>query len=158
MKEFMLIGPTTALGYKCVFSLIKEGIIWIPPERPISPRTGKDYIRKTLGRFPFETEGKEYMEENAGWFFSIPQVHKHHLQLTNTYDPEKYHVLDNYEAINVNKWQDIPCDYDGVIAVPINGFLTQYNPDEWEIIDKVGDAKLNKKNLFWRLLVRRKQP
>ena len=40
---------------------------------------------------------------------------------------------DNYDAINVNKTSDIPCDYDGVMGVPIT-FLDKYSPEQFEII------------------------
>ena len=42
-------------------------------------------------------------------------------------------MVDNYDAINVNKVTDIPCDYDGVMGVPIT-FLDKYNPDQFEIL------------------------
>ena len=41
--------------------------------------------------------------------------------------------FDNYDAINVNKVGDIPCDYTGVMGVPIT-FIDKYNPKQFEII------------------------
>ena len=35
------------------------------------------------------------------------------------YTPEEYPKYDNYDAINVNTYTEIPCDYDGVMGVPI---------------------------------------
>ena len=45
----------------------------------------------------------------------------------------RYDRFDNYDAINVNKTQDIPCDFEGAMGVPIS-FLSKYNPDQFEII------------------------
>ena len=50
-----------------------------------------------------------------------------------TYNPDEYPKYDNYNAINVNKVADIPCDYDGVMGVPIT-FLDKYNPEQFEIV------------------------
>jgi len=38
------------------------------------------------------------------------------------YSPELYPMYDNYKAINVNKVSEIPCDYDGIMGVPITFF------------------------------------
>ena len=46
----------------------------------------------------------------------------------------------NFEAINVDKTSDIPCDYDGIMGVPIT-FIDKYNPDQFDIIG-VGIANL----------------
>ena len=49
------------------------------------------------------------------------------------YNPAKYPKYDNYDAINVDKYKEIPDDYDGVMGVPIT-FLDKYNPEQFEII------------------------
>ena len=48
-------------------------------------------------------------------------------------NPEEYQNYDNYDAINVDKTADIPCDYAGVMGVPIT-FLAVYNPEQFEIL------------------------
>jgi hypothetical protein len=44
-----------------------------------------------------------------------------------------YDRYDNYDAIEVGTYKEIPSDYDGVMGVPIT-FLDKYNPDQFEII------------------------
>ena len=51
----------------------------------------------------------------------------------NYYSPEKYPKYDNFDGIDVSKVVDIPCDYDGLMGVPIT-FMDKYNPDQFEII------------------------
>lgn len=53
--------------------------------------------------------------------------------LFREYTPEKYPTYDNYCAINVDRTVDIPCDYYGIMGVPIT-FLSQYNPEQFEIV------------------------
>lgn len=55
------------------------------------------------------------------------------IQLVCHYSEEEYPKYDNYNAINVGKTQDIPCDYTGLMGVPIT-FLDKYNPNQFEII------------------------
>lgn len=45
----------------------------------------------------------------------------------------KFSKCNNYNTINVDKTADIPCDYDGVMGVPIT-FLDKYNPEQFEIV------------------------
>ena len=46
---------------------------------------------------------------------------------------ERYPHYDNYAAINVDKVADIPCDYYGVMGVPIT-FMDKYSPEQFEIV------------------------
>ena len=55
------------------------------------------------------------------------------LFLYKTYTPEEYPKYDNYDAIEVGKTAEIPCDYYGIIGVPIT-FIDKYNPEQFEII------------------------
>lgn len=120
------------------------------------------------------------------WFTNLDIKKRHEkLVLWKTYTPEEYPTYDNYEAINVNKTVEIPSDYDGVMGVPIS-FLGKYNPNQFEIIggfngykecdyensllcgsiteyiDKNGKIKkwtgptVNKKSLYYRILIRKK--
>lgn len=68
------------------------------------------------------------------WFTNLDVAKRHEkLILWKKYTPEEYPRYDNYDAINVNKVSEIPCDYDGVMGVPIT-FLDKYNPEQFEII------------------------
>jgi UPF0288 family protein (methanogenesis marker protein 3) len=72
------------------------------------------------------------------WYTNL-DIKKHHedLVLYKHYTPEEFPKYDNYDAINVDKTADIPCDYDGVMGVPIT-FLDKYNPEQFEIIETIG--------------------
>lgn len=45
---------------------------------------------------------------------------------------------------------------DGVMGVPIT-FLEKYNPEQFEIISKNGTLKINGKNIYTRILIRKKR-
>lgn len=132
-KDFIIIGNTNALTYKEVFTLFKNDRI----------RTG--YTKFNVGMF-FEVpeyyekytkivDGKKYARVSTScWFTSLPvNRHKENLILYKTYSEEEYPKYDNYDAINVDSFKDIPCDYYGTMGVPIT-FLDKYNPEQFELI------------------------
>ena len=49
------------------------------------------------------------------------------------YNKEEYSKYENFEAINVDKVSEIPCDYEGIMWVPIT-FLDKFNPEQFKII------------------------
>ena len=132
-KDFIIMGNTNALTYKEVFKLFKEDKI----------RTG--YTNFNVGMYflvPDNCEkyhkvidGKKYVRVSTScWFTSLPVTkHNEFLTLYKKYSPEEYPKYDNYDAINVNKYTNIPYDYYGYIGVPIT-FLDKYNPKQFELI------------------------
>lgn len=79
--------------------------------------------------------------------------------MTKKYNENHYLKYDNKDAINVNKTKDIPCDYDGLMGVPIT-FLDKYNSKQFEIIgfckgDDDKDLRINGKRLYFRILIRK---
>ena len=84
--------------------------------------------------------------------------------LWKNYIPEEYPKYDNYDAINVNKYSEIPCDYDGVMGVPIT-FIDYYCPEQFEIVafrkgddgkDLVFTREKERVQPYFRILVRRR--
>ena len=68
---------------------------------------------------------------NICWYTTLHTPDKKKLVLTKKYD--------NYDAINVNKVQDIPYDYDGVMGVPIT--ILEKNLDSVVIEGRGGDIE-----------------
>ena len=76
------------------------------------------------------------------WFTSLPvKKHNDKLILYKKYNPEEYPKFDNYDAINVNSYKEIPCDYKGLMAVPVT-FLDKFNPNQFEIVDALNRYSL----------------
>ncbi len=132
-KLFIVIGNTNALTYKEIFHLFQENKI----------RTG--YTNFNVGMFflvPANTEsyhkiidGKKYVRvSSCCWFTNLPvSKHNEFLTLYKKYDSSIYDKYENYDAINVDKFSDIPENYYGCVGVPIT-FLDKYNPEQFEII------------------------
>lgn len=97
-------------------------------------RIPDDYPMTAAGQRIDENGIKYIRVKGVRWFTNIDYPQRHEdLILIKHYTPEEYPKYDNYDAINVNVSNDIPCDYDGVMGVPIT-FLDKYNPDQFEII------------------------
>lgn len=60
--------------------------------------------------------------------------------LVKRYKPELYPKYDNYDAIEVRRMADIPCDYKGIMGVPIT-FMNSYCPEQFEILGRRGDLE-----------------
>ena len=70
------------------------------------------------------------------WYTNLDHPKRHEpLKIWRKYedDPNKYPKYDNYDAINVDKTDNIPMDYDGVMGVPIS-FLDKYCPEQFEVV------------------------
>ena len=68
------------------------------------------------------------------WYTNLDYRQRHEdLILVKRYSSGAYQHYDNYDAINIDKTSDIPCDYAGMMGVPIT-FLDKYSPDQFEIL------------------------
>lgn len=61
------------------------------------------------------------------------EVKKKPLELTAHYDEQLYPKYDNSSAINVNRLEDIPCDYYGAMGVPVT-ILVKWDPCQFEVL------------------------
>lgn len=118
-KKFLIIGNKNAITYKEFFPLLKDNKVWI----------GGTNVKEFL-----QPDGSIKKFGNIGWFTNLDVAKRHEkLILWKKYTPEEYPKYDNYDAINVDKVSEIPCNYDGVMGVPIT-FLDSYNPEQFEIL------------------------
>ncbi|MFR0511193.1 DNA (cytosine-5-)-methyltransferase [Limosilactobacillus reuteri subsp. suis] len=148
-KKFLLIGNMNAINYKEIFPLIKNNKAWLGYHNGemsfMVPKDSKP--RKT--RFWVDENGQKWRSlGNAMWFTNMDVKYRHHaMKLTASYDSEKYPTFDNYNAIFVPTVNDIPGDYDGVMAVPIT-ILSKYSPEQFEIIGEANHGSDNPYDLF----------
>ena len=121
-------------------------------------------VPDTYDKFHHIDNGKKIARVSTScWFTNLPvKKHTEDLVLYKRYTPEEYPKYDNYDAINVNTYTDIPYDYDGVMGVPIT-FLDKYNPEQFEIIkfrkgDDDKDLSIKGYCPYFGILIRNKYP
>ena len=134
-KKFLIIGNMNETHYKEIFSLIKENKIWLGyASGDMSFRVPDSYeLRET--RSWIDEDGKNWRSlGNACWFTNLDIQKRHEeLILWHKYSPEDYPHYENFDAIDVGRVTDIPCDWQGMMGVP-DTFLYNYNPEQFEII------------------------
>jgi len=133
-KKFLIIGSQNNVTYKEIFPLLKNNIIWLGYNSGDMEFTVPDYYEPRETRYREENGIKYRSMGNICWYSNLDiDKRKEELILYKTYNAEEYPHYDNYDAINVDKVSDIPCDYFGVMGVPIT-FMDKYNPDQFEIV------------------------
>ena len=171
-KKFVIIGNKNSITYKEIFALLKENKIWIGHRNINSDM----WLEVPEGhKYEKIVDGKKVKHIMGCWFTNLDISKRHEdLILYRNYNEQDYPKYDNYDAINVDKTADIPCDYFGVMGVPIT-FLDKYNPEQFEIlglaasagyrpeivgIEFVGekDARplINNKNTYARVFIKRR--
>ena len=176
-KKYLIIGNVNAITYKEIFPLIKENKMWFGVSIHSGDRkfyVSDDYPLNAVG-CGIDNDGKRFIRvKGIRWFTNLDIPSRHdfiHSGRRYARTPEKYPKYDNYDAINVDKTNEIPDDYDGVMGVPIT-FLDKYCPEQYEIIGIMSGAKgdgfingddnrvkfyINNKGVYARVLIRRKQ-
>lgn len=136
-KKFLIIGNINCITYKEVFPLIQQNKVWLGPSIVSGDRkffVPDDYPLNASGCGIDENGRKFIRVKGVRWFTNLDHNKRHEpLDPVCRYSPEEYPKYDNYDAIEVSKTADIPCDYAGVMGVPIT-FLDKYNPEEFEIL------------------------
>ena len=166
-KKFLVIGNINTITYKEIFKLIKENKAWlgINMGRGISGFIVPDNYELYGTETCVDKFGNRIVStNNCLWLTNLDTSKRHEdIVLSKTYygNEREYPKFDNYDAINVNKTQDIPKDYNGVMGVPIT-FLHKFNPEQFELIkfrkgndDK--DLSINGKCPYFRILIKNKR-
>ena len=136
-KHFIIIGNVNAITYKEFFPLIKENKVWIGASIHSGDRkfyVPDDYPLNAAG-CGIDDEGRRFIRvKGVRWYTNLDIKQRHEeMILVKRYSPELYPKYDNYDAINVNSTADIPCDFVGIMGVPIT-FMDKYCPEQFEIL------------------------
>ena len=167
-KQFLIVGNMNAAIYSEVFPLIKGNKVWLGNKSGHFWFKVPDSYEEKATDFKIDENGQKWRRMgNICWFTNL-DIEKRHEEMTlfRHYSPEEYPTYDNYDAIEVSKTADIPCDWVGKMGVPIT-FMDKYNPDQFEIVglDRYVDDNphyghrftINGKETYARIIIRRKQ-
>lgn len=136
-KHFLILGNQNAITYSEIFKLIKEDRLWLGYDNSGEKwfRVPDDYDHTTTkSRIKVEGGIRYLSMGNIAWFTNLDTAKRHDtITLYKRYSPDEYQRYDNYDAIEVGRYTDIPYDFDGAMGVPIT-FLDKYSPDQFEIL------------------------
>ena len=136
-KKFVIWGNNNAITYKEFFPLLKDNKVWLGyiANQTCVFRLSDEYAKWDEKITNQMNDGHKYGKCPAISVFTNLDIQKRHekLILWKNYTSEEYPTYDNYDAINVDKVDQIPCNYYGVMGVPIT-YLDKYNPEQFEIL------------------------
>ena len=166
-KKFLIIGNVNAITYKEIFKLIKENKAWLGINlgRGVSGFIVPQHYELYGTETRIDEFGNRIVSPNNCLWLTNLDISKRHedILLTKKYsgNEHEYQKYDNYNGININKTENIPLDYKGVMGVPIT-FLHKFNPDQFELIKfrKGNDEKdlaINGKCPYFRILIKNKR-
>ena len=173
-KKFLIIGTWNAITYKEIFPLIKDNKVWIGinSNRNFSGFIVPEHYTLHGTEARIDKNGNRIVSSNNTCWFTNLDINKRHedIPLYKRYTKKTNPKFDNYDAINIDKTNDIPIDYDGIMGVPIT-FMNKYNPDQFEIVGKTNNkstagsyltgreatATVNGKKMYHRILIKRKK-
>lgn len=186
-KDFIILGDANKANSVDIFPLIRDNKMWFGVTRD---GNGSMWFRVPLSKLSLDKElgsGQKIVEGqllqtigSTAWFTNLPhKKRQQEMVMTRFYEgnEDNYPIYDNYKAIEVKPVATMPMDYKGVMGVPV-GFLSKFNPDQFEIIGmdidvhkgKLDDLKkstwggrfdrgyIDGKRKYGRLLVRNKKP
>lgn len=151
-KKFIIIGNENDASGKELFPLMYEGKIWIGKNcGDMSFKVPYDSEEKSTRFWIDETGQKWRSMGNICWYTNIDLGRRHQplklmtmadnlkfnkaliKKLNNDYGVNHYPKLDNYDAIEVPRYDSIPSDYKDVMAVPVT-FLKYHDPDQFVLL------------------------
>lgn len=166
-KKFLIIGNLNNSCYKDIIPHIVNGDIWLGKTAGHFWFRVPDYYEVKKTDFKIDENGKKWRRMgNICWYTNIDYKSRHEdVILYKHYDPQVYPKYDDLDAIDVKFFKDIPCDYYGIMGVPISG-LNKISPDQFEILGKIDSGEIDKYNLghpdingrhgYKRIAIRRK--
>lgn len=134
-KKFVILANQNSLTTREVFALIHDNEIWLGYNNgDMAFRVPENYPPRET-RFWIDDNGQRWRSFGTMCWLTNLDLPKRHeeFQLYKRYTPEDYPSYDNFDAIEVSSYKDIPADYAGVMGVPL-GFLARHNPDQFEIV------------------------
>ena len=176
-KQFLILGSMNAITYKEFFPLLKNNKVWIGCVSGSKEYVVTETYAKGNPSKVYKRNNTWYSKlGNTGWFTNIDHAKRHQklpLDLGFVYKghEDMYPKYDNYDAINVDKVAEIPCDYepcwykcphaenckyaqsngkedDALCESKCNGemgvpisFLDKHSPEQFEIVGNGGSYK-----------------
>ena len=144
-KDFVIIGNQNAITYKEVFPLLMHNQVWLGNGFKSGNAFFKVVGDRAYAAGVYDNTTGLVKFRNCCWFTNMEHGKRHQpLRLMTMKDNIKfskhkdikgvgYQKYDNYDAIEVNYYDAIPSDYDGVMGMSIT-FLDKYCPEQFEIV------------------------
>lgn len=136
-KQFLIIGNLNAVHYSEIFGYFRDNELWLGESIHSGDREFRvpDYYPLEAATSRQDETGAKFIRvKGVRWFTNMDNPNRHEmLPLYVNYSAAQFPTYDNFDAIDVSKTNQIPCDYDGMMGVP-DSFMDKFNPDQFELI------------------------
>lgn len=151
-KQFIIIGNENDTTTKETFPLVRDGIIWLGKYAGDMAFKVPEDSEPRDTRFWVDSYGQKWRSMgNICWYTNVDLKRRHTVldlmtmeenlrynkplikKLEKDYHMNTYPMFENYNAIEVPRYDAIPKDYNGIMGVPIT-FLKKHNPRQFRII------------------------
>lgn len=134
-KKFIIIGSQNAITYKEIFPLLMNNNMWLGYNNGDMAFKVPQYYEPRKTRYWVDESGQKWRSMgNIAWYTNLDLKRRHEeMILVKRYASDTYNQYDNYKGIDVESLDQIPCDYAGVMGVPLT-IMQSHNPDQFEII------------------------
>ncbi len=131
-KDFLVISNKNAIAYHNFFPNIKSGRVKLGYNKPNS-------FYRPDGSVTNKLQGL------SRWFTTLEVVNKPVWKPSRLFDGQ-YAQFDHYPAINIDRVEDIPSNYNGMMGVPIT-YLDNIDYSSYEILDLISRYPIIEKEL-----------
>lgn len=158
-KKFLILGNMNTSICKNTFQYLMDEKLWFGVTNfnvGLFFEVQSDFeYASTYNRDKF-IDGKQVSRVPSITWYTNMQHHRRNnvLVLTKKYDPIINKKYDNYDAINVDKVENIPNDYYDTIGVPLT-FIDKWNPKQFKIVGKLMTPIIDGKHIYKRLLIKK---
>jgi hypothetical protein len=155
-KEFILLGCLQCFTYVNVFPHYQNNEIWFGTDKAIQ-NYWFDVPSKTLNDMEsvFHNGRRMVKRRQIVWLTNLHHDVPKHLEATAKYNRGGYQHYVDYDAIEIGRIKDIPCDYDGVMGVPIT-FPLHHDPEQFEVVGIVKPHMPDGTAKYERYLIKKK--
>ena len=139
-KKFLVLGNMNAITYKDFFSYLSGGKLWAGYGFNMSMvyKTPYPNILESNRKFVISkgfNPDEGYLKVPGICWFTNLDINKRNekMILYKMYNENDYRKYENFDGINIDNVDSIPCDYFGYMGVPIT-FINKHNPKQFKII------------------------
>ena len=167
-KQFLVLGNMNHITFKEIFHYFRENKMWLGYNAGHFWFKVPDYYEAKNTDYKQDEDGQKWRRlGNICWFTNMDIDIRHQpLDLYKRYTPETYPTYDTYDAIHINTVAEIPCDYDGVMGVPVT-YLASHCNEQFEIVGELKHGSdgefdfakpiINRKEKYMRIAIRKRK-
>ena len=136
-KKFLTLANMNHVTFREIFHYFKDSQMWLGHNSGHFWFRVPDYYEEKKTDFKIDEHGRKWRRMgNICWFTNMDIEARHQpLILYKTYTPEEFPTYDTYDAIDCQRYSEIPMDTDKVIGVPIT-YLAYHCDEQFEILGK----------------------